>query len=125
MIPTGVVTNGSGGKRESLAGTLRNRLDIAADRRLARRIADGDPAALQAFYDRYADLLHAYIAHRVGEGTADVWQDAMLSALESMSRYEGGSRLFTWLCGIANHRFPVCIVIVRGIRRSRSPICPP
>lgn len=77
------------------------------DLKLARRAADGDAQALEAIYARYADALHAYVAHRLGgrrEDVEDVWQDALLAMLKSLPTYNGRSRFFTWLCGIAGHK---------------------
>lgn len=96
---------------------IKNRIDILSDQKLAQRIVIGDQASLEAFCDKYADLLHAYIAHRLGDSANDVediWQDTMICAIESMSGYKGSSRLFTWLCAIANHR------IADSIRRKKK-----
>jgi RNA polymerase sigma-70 factor (ECF subfamily) len=77
------------------------------DLKLARRAADGDAQALEAIYARYADALYAYVAHRLGgprEDIEDVWQDTLLAMLKSLPAYDGRSRFFTWLCGIAGHK---------------------
>lgn len=79
----------------------------AQDLDLARRVAAGDEAALRVLYARHADLLFAFITHRLDGARPDaeeVWQDTLLAAIEKLSTYRGQSRLFTWLCGIARHK---------------------
>jgi RNA polymerase sigma-70 factor (ECF subfamily) len=79
----------------------------AEDLVLAKRVAAGDETALAVFYERYADLLYAFIYHRLGGSrpdAEDVWQDTLLAALHSLLTYRGECRLFTWLCGIALHK---------------------
>jgi RNA polymerase sigma-70 factor (ECF subfamily) len=74
---------------------------------LARQIADGNEAALEMFYARYADSLFAFIYHHLDESrpdTEDVWQDTLLAALHALPAYRGQARLFTWLCSIARHK---------------------
>jgi RNA polymerase sigma-70 factor (ECF subfamily) len=74
---------------------------------LAKQVTAGDEAALAAFYERYADLLYAFIYHRLGRSrpdAEDVWQETLLAALHSLPTYRGECRLFTWLCGIARHK---------------------
>jgi RNA polymerase sigma-70 factor (ECF subfamily) len=77
------------------------------DLTLARRAAEGDEKALAALYDRYADLLFAWIYHHLQGSRQDaeeVWQDTWLAAIRSLESYHGSSRFFTWLVGIARHK---------------------
>jgi RNA polymerase sigma-70 factor (ECF subfamily) len=58
-------------------------------------------------YARYTDSLFAFIYHRLEAPRADVeeiWQDTWLAAIRSIQSYGGRSRLFTWLCGLAQHK---------------------
>jgi RNA polymerase sigma-70 factor (ECF subfamily) len=74
---------------------------------LAKRVAAGEEATLATFYERYADLLYAFIYHRLGRSrpdAEDVWQETLLAALHALPTYRGECRLFTWLCGIARHK---------------------
>ena len=74
---------------------------------LARQVAGGDQAALTMLYARYTDSLFAFIHHRLEAPRADVeevWQDTWLAAIRSIQSYGGRSRLFTWLCGLAQHK---------------------
>ncbi len=82
-------------------------IDPNNDLTLARRVAAGDEAALEALYARYADPLFAFIYHRMGDSRSEaeeVWQETLLAAFQSLGAYRGQSRLFTWLCGIARHK---------------------
>jgi RNA polymerase sigma-70 factor, ECF subfamily len=77
------------------------------DRALARAMADGDRAAVEQFYERYADALFAFIVHRANvprPEAEDIWQESLLAAMETVGAYRGESRLFSWLCGIARHK---------------------
>jgi len=77
------------------------------DLALARRAAAGDPVALEAFYDCYAEPLYAFIYHHLGEPRSEVeevWQETLVAAARSLDAYRGGSRLYTWLCSIARHK---------------------
>jgi RNA polymerase sigma-70 factor (ECF subfamily) len=79
----------------------------ADDLVLARRAASGDQRALESLYGRYSGVLHAYIAHRLngsGDDVEDIWQETLLAAVRSLATYDGRSRFFTWLCGIAGHK---------------------
>ena len=77
------------------------------DLSLARRVAAGDEAALKSLYARCADPLYAFICHHLDGASPDaeeIWQNSLLAGLQSLGRYSGQSRLFTWLCGIARHK---------------------
>jgi RNA polymerase sigma factor (sigma-70 family) len=83
------------------------REDTAEDVRLAARIRTGDPQAVEALYERYADPLFAFIFHQLDQarsGADDVWQETWLAAVRALPGYRGESRLFTWLCAIARHK---------------------
>ncbi len=74
---------------------------------LARRAASGDRRALELLHSRYSSILHAYIAHRLNgsrDDVEDIWQETLLAAVRSLPNYDGRSRFFTWLCGIASHK---------------------
>lgn len=74
---------------------------------------------LAALYERYADMLFAFICHRMaGERSdaEDVFQETWLAALKSLQSYRGQSSFFTWLCSIARNK------IVDAFRRRKR--CP-
>lgn len=82
-------------------------IEREADRTLARRVAAGEDEAVAAFYERHADALYAFIYHHLNRSqpdAEDVWQETLLAAIRSAGSFDGRSRLFTWLCGIACHK---------------------
>jgi len=82
-------------------------MESANELGLARQVARGDEAALRIFYERYADLLFAFVYHHLDGAHAeaeDIWQDTLLAAIQALPAYRGQSQLFTWLCGIAQHK---------------------
>ena len=86
------------------------------DLRLAARVSRGDADAFDKFYTRHADLVFGFIFHQVNGARTDaeeIWQDTLLAAIQRLPSYQGQSRLFTWLCGIARHK-------VADYRRRRS-----
>lgn len=81
--------------------------DLTHDQQLASRIASGDERAFRDFYEMYANPLYVFIYHLSGEVREDaeeIWQDTLLAALDGISRYQGQSRLFSWLCAIARRK---------------------
>jgi len=80
---------------------------FAEDLTIAREVAAGSDRALRDFYERHADALFAFIAHRSAaprEDVEDLWQECLIAALDAIHTYRGDSALFTWLCGIARHK---------------------
>lgn len=81
--------------------------DWVEDFALAQRVASGDEAALESFFQCYTDMLFAFIFHHLNQSHSDaedVWQETLLAGLRALPGYRGQSRLFTWLCGIARHK---------------------
>jgi RNA polymerase sigma-70 factor (ECF subfamily) len=77
------------------------------DSRLVERILGGEERAADLFFERYADLLYAFIAHHLDRDRSeveDVWQDTLIAALGALPSWRGESKLFTWLCAIARHK---------------------
>jgi len=74
---------------------------------LAARLVAGDPAGLEAIYDRWAPLVHTYalrVLLRV-EDAEDVTQQVFLAAWRGRSGLNPGpSALPAWLLGIARHK---------------------
>lgn len=74
---------------------------------ISERLRRREPAALPELYDLYGDRLYAFVFNMVDRdhGIAeDIVQDVWLSAVKMIDRYEGRSRPYTWLCGIAVHK---------------------
>jgi RNA polymerase sigma-70 factor (ECF subfamily) len=81
--------------------------EYADNLKLAARVSRGDADALNEFYARYADLVFAFILHRLAGARADaeeIWQDTFVTAIRVLPSYQARSRLFSWLCGIARHK---------------------
>lgn len=77
------------------------------DLALAGGVASGDAVCLRTLFDSYADLLFAFLRHRMDGTRADVedaWQETLAAAVRGIGSYRGESSLFTWLCGIARRK---------------------
>jgi RNA polymerase sigma-70 factor (ECF subfamily) len=85
------------------------------DEELMELLAEGDPRALEAIYDRHGAAAFSLAYRMVGDRTAaeDVVQEAFLSIWRSRVRYqrERGS-VRTWVLGIVHHR------AIDGLRRN-------
>ncbi len=77
----------------------------ADDSTLALAAAAGDRAALELLLDRHADLMHAVCRRIVGnpEDALDATQEALIAVARGISRFDGRSRLTTWLYRIATN----------------------
>jgi RNA polymerase sigma-70 factor (ECF subfamily) len=96
--------------------TMVERPSEASDEELVRCIADGDEAALAAFYIRYRPLAFALAVRVVRDAgrAEDVLQDAFLSVWRKAATYtpsRGSAR--TWLSSIVRNR---AIDLVRAAR---------
>ena len=77
------------------------------DADLTVRLRRGEKDAVQDLYLRYVDRLYSLVFYQVGRNkniAEDIVQETFLAALNSVSRYRGQSKPFTWLCGIAYHK---------------------
>jgi RNA polymerase sigma-70 factor (ECF subfamily) len=86
-----------------------------ADEELMDLVAEGDPRAFEAIYDRHGGAAFSLAYRMVGDRTAaeDIVQEAFLSIWRSRVRYqrERGS-VRTWVLGIVHHRG------IDGLRRN-------
>jgi RNA polymerase sigma-70 factor (ECF subfamily) len=85
------------------------------DTETLRRCSRGEPAALGALYDCYRQPVY-YLARRmVGEMEAeDVCQETFIAVFRGMAKFEGKSKLSTWVLAIATR---VCLMHLRKRRR--------
>ncbi len=76
------------------------------DRALVARIAGGDRAAFEAFYDRYARRVLAFVSDLIADAALaeETAGDVMLAAWRGARSFRGASRVSTWLLGIAHHK---------------------
>lgn len=92
--------------------------DAAADASLVARLKAGDEAAYEEMVRTLGGRLLA-VARRMlrdEDAARDVVQDAMLSAVRSIGRFDGHSLLSTWL-----HRIVVNAALMRIRSRQRKP----
>jgi RNA polymerase sigma-70 factor (ECF subfamily) len=88
------------------------------DRALVARLKAGDDAAYEEAVRVYSSRLLAITRRIIGndEEARDALQDTFLSAFRSIARFEGDSRLSTWL-----HRIAVNAALMRVRTRKRKP----
>jgi RNA polymerase sigma-70 factor, ECF subfamily len=73
------------------------------DRQLAQRLVDGDQRAFRAFFERYAQLLAAFVLRRSNLDRAaaeDIVQNVMIRVLRALPAYRAEASLLTWMCQI-------------------------
>jgi RNA polymerase sigma-70 factor (ECF subfamily) len=77
----------------------------AADEDIARRIARGEPAAFDAFFDRYAASLLAYLEGMVRDrnGAEDLLQETLVRVWSHIARYREEGRFRAWVFRIATN----------------------
>jgi RNA polymerase sigma-70 factor (ECF subfamily) len=83
------------------------------DVQLMLRLREGDRAAFDALYDRYASRVRAVITHLMGNNrqTEDLTQDVFLRLYRARKTYVVGAKFSTWLFTIVNN-------VVLNARRS-------
>ena len=71
------------------------------DRRLVRRLINGDERAFDAFVDEYYPRLYRFAYSRLGgaeDAAQDVVQNTFVNVIRKIDSYRGEAALFTWLC---------------------------
>jgi RNA polymerase sigma-70 factor, ECF subfamily len=83
---------------------------------LVQRLKAGDGVAMETVVRRFGGRMHAVALRllRDEHGAHDAVQDAFLSAFKSIGRFEGGSRLSTWL-----HRIVVNAALMKLRQKAR------
>jgi len=67
----------------------------------------GDPGAVTELYNTYADRIYSLVFHQVGrnhEVAQDIVQETFVAALKSAAKFRNQSKVYTWLCSIANKK---------------------
>ncbi len=74
---------------------------------LVSQMLGGDKRAFDEFYGLYVPRLYRFIYYATGNNqhdAEDITQESMLAAIRSLKRFKGGSKLYTWLYAIAQHK---------------------
>lgn len=91
---------------------------LMEDRRLVRRILEGDSEAFDLFYETCLPRLYRFALRRVNGSEADaedVVQRTFMKALRGLSGYRGDAALFTWLCTICRRE-------IHDLMREKGPL---
>ncbi len=81
-------------------------LDVADDRIIAGRAADGDPEAFRVLVRRYAPLMLGYARRILGatDEVDDVVQEAFITAWQRLPELEEPAAVRSWLMRITSHK---------------------
>ena len=84
---------------------------------LLDKIARGDQRALERFYYLFQHRVYAYAQARLGDPhlSAEIINEVMMEVWKSAGRFEGRSKVQTWLLGIAHHK------VVDRLRKKPGP----
>ena len=76
------------------------------DTALLALVARGDPGALGRLYEQYSGRLFGFLLRMAGDRMTaeEILQDTMLAVWRSAGTYAGGSRVATWLFGVARRQ---------------------
>ena len=91
----------------------------ASDETLAGRFVAGDHGAFDELVRRHRDGIYRFVRWHLGAAGSeaeDVTQDVLIEVYRSLPRYEGRSRLETWILGLAYNR---CRLTWRGSRSAQ------
>jgi RNA polymerase sigma-70 factor, ECF subfamily len=84
-----------------------NGLDKQAENLLVTRLRTGETGAVELLVNTYINRLFSLVMHEVGgdiPASQDIVQETFLSAIKSVTKFKGESRVYTWLVGIAHHK---------------------
>jgi RNA polymerase sigma-70 factor (ECF subfamily) len=73
---------------------------------LLRRIAQGDETAIADFYRLYESRIYRFVLSRLNDSfeAADILNEVMLEVWRGAGRFEGRSKVSTWVFGIARNK---------------------
>ncbi len=66
-----------------------------------------DPSAITELYNAYANRIYSLVFNQVDrnhEVAQDIVQETFVAALKSAAKFRGQSKVYTWLCSIANKK---------------------
>lgn len=98
-------------------GGGRDRRD-AEDRRLLARVASRDAAAHRALFEAYYARIYSFALRRLGDAglSEELVADVFYEVWRSGASFRGGSRVSTWIFGIAHFK---CLRASRDRRRAK------
>ncbi len=98
------------------------RSDPRPDAELAGAAADGDPEAMSALLARHVDRVHAVCRKICGPDDAqDATQEALISVVRSIARFDHRSAFTTWLHRVATN---AALDELRRRKRRPAPLAP-
>lgn len=73
---------------------------------LLKRIAQGDESALVDFYRDFEGPIYRFVLSRLNDSfeAADIVNEVMLEVWRGAARFEGRSKVSSWVFGIARHK---------------------
>ncbi len=73
---------------------------------LLKRIGDKEMAAVEILYRRYENIIYRFAIKKLNNefDAAEIVNTVMLEVWNTAARFEGRSKVSTWLIGIAHHR---------------------
>lgn len=77
------------------------------DVELTNKLKRGEPDAMLALYNTYFDRIYSLVFNQVdrdGEAAQDIVQEVFLAATKSAYRFDGRSKVATWLYSIAHKK---------------------
>ncbi len=79
--------------------------DEAGERALMQRVAAGDKRAFESLFSRHGERVFRYAYRLISDATKaeEVTNDVMLEVWKNAAKYEGRSKVSTWLLGITRH----------------------
>ena len=81
--------------------------DKTGDIELLQRIGKGNHDAVAELYNAYVDRIYSLIYNQVdkdGETAQEILQETFFAAVRSAGKFRGKSKVYTWLCSIANRK---------------------
>jgi len=78
-----------------------------AESALIKKLIQGDAHAIQTLVTSYTDDVYRFVFNQVGgieQDAEDIVQETFIAALKSIRRFQGKSKLRTWLFSIASHK---------------------
>lgn len=95
----------------------------AQERRLVRRLKQGDERAFQELVETYQDRVFSLVMRMMGnrQEAEDIAQEVFFSVYRAMHRFRGDARLYTWIYRIAINACKSRLKYLKGRQLDRQP----